>query len=70
MGPEIRARAGPHQQVVLPAPRVEQVPDDRGEIRAGDAVLLIVEDDPHYARVLLGLARDHGFKGARGAHRC
>ena len=24
---------------------------------------LIVEDDPHYARVLLGLARDKGFKG-------
>jgi CheY-like chemotaxis protein len=26
-------------------------------------VLLIVEDDPHYARVLLNLARDRGFKG-------
>ena len=26
-------------------------------------MLLIVEDDPHYARVLLGLARDSGFKG-------
>ena len=25
--------------------------------------LLIVEDDPHYARVLLGLARGKGFKG-------
>ena len=24
---------------------------------------LIVEDDPHYARILLGLARDKGFKG-------
>ena len=28
----------------------------------GDAVLLIVEDDPHYARVLVDLARDQGFK--------
>ncbi len=26
-------------------------------------MLLIVDDDPHYARVLLGLARDKGFKG-------
>ena len=25
-------------------------------------MLLIVEDDPHYASVLLNLARDHGFK--------
>ncbi len=25
--------------------------------------MLIVDDDPHYARVLLGLARDRGFKG-------
>ena len=29
----------------------------------GDPVLLIVEDDPHYARVLLGLAHDKDFKG-------
>ncbi|MCJ9668737.1 HAMP domain-containing protein [Neorhizobium sp. BETTINA12A] len=40
----------------------EQVEDDRGEIQPGDAVLLIVEDDPHYARVLVDLAHDSGFK--------
>jgi signal transduction histidine kinase/CheY-like chemotaxis protein/HAMP domain-containing protein len=41
----------------------EIVPDDREDIAEGDAVLMIVDDDPHYARVLLGLARDKGFKG-------
>jgi CheY-like chemotaxis protein len=32
------------------------------EIQPGDAILLIVEDDPHYARILVDLARDKGFK--------
>jgi CheY-like chemotaxis protein/signal transduction histidine kinase len=41
----------------------EPVLDDRDDIKPGDNVLLIVDDDPHYARVLLGLARDKGFKG-------
>src|SRR5204863_7241693 len=37
--------------------------DDRDETVAGAAVLLIVGDDPHHSRILLGLARDKGFKG-------
>ncbi|MBZ7927522.1 HAMP domain-containing protein [Ensifer adhaerens] len=40
----------------------EPVFDDRGVIGPGDAILLIVEDDPHYARVLVDLAHDNGFK--------
>ncbi|HYQ15769.1 MAG TPA: response regulator, partial [Polyangiaceae bacterium] len=40
----------------------EHVPDDRAELHPGDSSLLIVEDDPHYARVLADLARDRGFK--------
>jgi CheY-like chemotaxis protein len=41
---------------------VEDLPDDRDEIGPDDLSLLIVEDDPHYAKVLLSLARDRGFK--------
>jgi CheY-like chemotaxis protein/signal transduction histidine kinase/HAMP domain-containing protein len=52
-------RGGP----ILAVAHEEQVPDDRASIEPGDAVFLIVEDDPHYARILLGLARDNGFKG-------
>ena len=52
-----------HSLAVLPIPREEQIEDDRGDIHDGDPVLLIIEDDPHYARILLGLARDKGFKG-------
>ncbi|WP_439126705.1 HAMP domain-containing protein [Ramlibacter humi] len=49
--------------LALPVAREEHVADDRESIAEGDNVLLIVEDDPHYARILLGLARDKGFKG-------
>jgi HAMP domain-containing protein/signal transduction histidine kinase/CheY-like chemotaxis protein len=48
---------------VLPVAREVQIEDDRGIINPGDPSLLIIEDDPHYARILLGLARDKGFKG-------
>jgi CheY-like chemotaxis protein len=41
----------------------EQITDDRDALQPDDPVLLIVEDDPHFARVLLGLANDTGFKG-------
>jgi CheY-like chemotaxis protein len=32
------------------------------DIQPGDPLLLIVEDDPHYARIMVDLARDKGFK--------
>ncbi len=38
------------------------IEDDRAHLAEGDAVLLIVEDDPHYGRVLCDLSRDKGFK--------
>ncbi len=52
-------------QAVLPVIREKElaVADDRDQAQPGDKVLLIVEDDPHYARVLLGLAREKGIKG-------
>jgi HAMP domain-containing protein/CheY-like chemotaxis protein/signal transduction histidine kinase len=41
---------------------IEQIPDDRGHIEPGDSTLLVVEDDPHYARVMMDLAHDEGFR--------
>ena len=51
--------AGPH---LAPERTIEPIPDDRMDVQPGDAILLIVEDDPHYARILIDLARDKGFK--------
>jgi hypothetical protein len=36
--------------------------DDRNDIQSGDRVVLIVEDDINFARILLDLAREKGFK--------
>ncbi len=59
--------------VLLPAPKpaatatlveelAELVEDDRNLIQAGDPVLLIVEDDPTFARILIDLAHERGLK--------
>ena len=42
---------------------VNEVDDDRDRIQAGDAVLLIVENDSEFARFLLETAREKGYKG-------
>jgi HAMP domain-containing protein/CheY-like chemotaxis protein/signal transduction histidine kinase len=48
---------------VVPTVHEEKIADDRDLLQPGDLAALIVEDDPHYARILLGLAREKGFKG-------
>jgi len=48
--------------IVVSERPVEQIADDRNNLQPDDPVLLIVEDDPHYARVLCDLSRDKGFK--------
>src|SRR5439155_4141056 len=52
-----RATDAPPMLPIQTVVREEEVPDDRDAILTGDSVLLIVDDDPHFARVLLGLAR-------------
>jgi len=69
------AKASALATASMPAVRVwdrpsQEIPDDRHELAPGVATLLIVEDDPHYARILVDVARGQGFQvlvATRGA---
>jgi CheY-like chemotaxis protein len=81
VGPTLPVRAQINQHPALaevteqmrvqqPEQSTDRVPDDRQTVTSNDRVLLIVEDDPHYARIMVDLAHDHGLQvlvAARGA---
>jgi HAMP domain-containing protein/signal transduction histidine kinase/DNA-binding response OmpR family regulator len=45
-----------------PAEQSEPIEDDKASVEEGDRVLLIVEDDRNFARILIDLAHEKGFK--------
>ncbi len=53
----------PVEPVPYSSVMVNEVDDDRDAIHPGDSVVLIVENDLTFARVLLESAREQGFKG-------
>jgi len=65
--PAVAEAAQPAQPGPLPGLRLaevagEPVPDDRANLQPDDTVLLIVDDDPHFASVVADLAHDLGLK--------
>ncbi|MFA7306197.1 MAG: HAMP domain-containing protein [Hyphomicrobium sp.] len=65
--PAVETRSKADQTSPARAPiqptKTESIDDDRDAIVAGDQVLLVVEDDPRYAKILIDAARETGFKG-------
>jgi CheY-like chemotaxis protein/signal transduction histidine kinase/HAMP domain-containing protein len=62
--------AAPVPEVALPEHLADQFPDDRHNLQPGEPTLLIVEDDPNYAGILVDAAHAAGLKAlvtARGA---
>jgi HAMP domain-containing protein/signal transduction histidine kinase/CheY-like chemotaxis protein len=59
----------PQREADLPTPEpealrlVNEVGDDRQSIHDGDRVLLIIENDVNFAKFMLDVARERGFKG-------
>ncbi|MCM3786347.1 response regulator [Neobacillus mesonae] len=41
---------------------LNNIKDDRDDIKEGERVLLIIEDDPKFASILMDMTRDRGFK--------
>jgi CheY-like chemotaxis protein len=54
--------------LLAPTPQIRDpllpkvVEDDREHLREGDRVLLIIEDDTKFAKIMVGIAREKGFK--------
>ncbi len=57
------APAAADQPAAAAVTMVNEYGDDREDIRPGDKVLLVVENDVGFARFLLDAAREKGFKG-------
>ncbi|WP_410772268.1 response regulator [Fontibacillus sp. BL9] len=45
-----------------PVAVTDPIEDDREVLEAGDKVMLIIEDDIQFAKILLDMSRNHGFK--------
>ncbi|MGH2900349.1 MAG: ATP-binding protein, partial [Solirubrobacteraceae bacterium] len=57
------AVAEPEPPDIDDIPRPEGFNDDRDDLDPGDRVVLIIEDDAGFSKILLDMARDKGFKG-------
>ena len=53
---------GAIRPITLTTNTTEPISDDRMSIEPGDNILLVVEDDPNYARIIMDAARRRGFK--------
>jgi HAMP domain-containing protein/CheY-like chemotaxis protein/signal transduction histidine kinase len=59
------ARGTSGQNAPIPERRAQQyiVEDDHEQVAPGDRTVLVVENDVNFAKILLGMAREKGFKG-------
>ncbi|NDJ17316.1 response regulator [Myxacorys almedinensis] len=61
--PSNRSDASEPMSQTVQRPYSPDIADDRGAIQPGDRTLLIIEDDVKFAKILLEMAREQGFKG-------
>ncbi|MFZ6029045.1 MAG: response regulator [Chloroflexota bacterium] len=66
--PSTRVATTTRSQTPAPAEQPPPIPDDRNDLQPGDKTLLIVEDDPKFAKIVLDYAHKKGFKGIISAN--
>jgi CheY-like chemotaxis protein/CHASE3 domain sensor protein len=69
--PSVDASAQPshgRSSVRRPLPPADGLSDDRERIAAGDSVILIIEDDPAFARILAEMVRQKGHRMLHAAN--
>ncbi len=54
--------AAMRRPVAIPAMPAQNIGDDREHIAPGDSIILVVEDDLAYARILAGMARQKNYR--------
>ncbi|WPU55967.1 response regulator [Stenotrophomonas acidaminiphila] len=59
--------APPQPARAVAAPLIDWIPDDRHAIAAGESVILTIEDDPAFARILVDLIRRKGHRALAAA---
>ena len=52
----------PASKLQIPSPEINGIPDDRDSIEKGDKILLVIEDDPKFAKILLKHCYEKGYK--------
>ncbi len=61
-GSDVVVLAAPARTPTVNSLSLPFIPDDRNSLAIGDPVMLVADDDPHFARIVSRLIREKGFK--------
>jgi CheY-like chemotaxis protein len=60
--PAAKKSPDPEKQAAPAVPKKSQIPDDREQLKGGNYIILIVEDDESFAKILVDLAHEMNFQ--------
>ncbi|MGD9974552.1 MAG: response regulator [Desulfatirhabdiaceae bacterium] len=60
--PDDRTGMDEKESASIRTPGIDDIMDDRKNLAPHDRKMLIIEDDPHFSKILCDLSREHGYK--------